>query len=481
MRFKRPKDRAQWSSMPQTVSLPHEASDRLNEADSSPPPPKVDRSATRPARFVTGNIMRHVAVMAGTGAIGMMAVFAVDLLNFYYISHLRDPALTAAIGFATAISYVQLSVCIGMMIGLGAVTGRLIGACRSIRARHLASGFLVVMLFSSAILGILTALLAPELLEALGATGEAQSQATGFLHIIAPALPLTCFGMAQSALLRAVGDARRAMQVTLIGAMISAIMDPIMIFGLHLGLTGAAISTIISRSAVVVAGFLCVREHRMIEWPRLWAIAPATRQIGKVALPAIATNLATPLGTVFVTHFMSRFGLEAISGQATIDRIVPVAFALVFALTGSVGPIMSQNLGAGQVHRVREALVSALKLTALCVAITWFLLALFHQEIVHIFGLRGIGADIVTLFCEWLVASYFFVGLLFVANTAFNNLGHAFYSTGFNWGRATLGTIPFVWIGAHYGPIGILYGQSLGVVIFGTAAVLVAFRVIRAL
>ncbi|GBR38820.1 Na+ driven multidrug/antimicrobial extrusion protein MatE [Neoasaia chiangmaiensis NBRC 101099] len=445
------------------------------------PAPEIDRRATRPARFVTGSIMRHVAVMAGTGAIGMMAVFAVDLLNFYYISRLRDPALTAAIGFAGAIGYVQIAVSIGMTIGLGAVTGRLIGARQARRARRLASAFLVVMFGTALVLGMTTALLADWLLGLLGATGEARAQAAHFLHIVAPALPLVCMGMAQSALLRSVGDARRAMQVTLVGAIASAILDPIMIFVLHWALTGAAISTLLSRSAVIVAGFVSLRGHHMLERPRRRAIRPATRRIGKVALPAIATNLATPIGTLFTTHFMSRFGLNAISGQATIDRIVPVAFALVFALTGSVGPIMSQNLGAGLPHRVRETLGAALKLTALCVLTTWAVLAVFHNTVIQLFGIHGVGADIVRLFCCWLVASYFFIGLLFVANTAFNNLGHPLYSTGFNWGRATFGTIPFVWIGAHYGPIGILYGQSLGVVIIGTMAVLTAFRVIRRL
>lgn len=441
--------------------------------------PAVDLKATRPARFVHGSIMRHVVVMAGTGAIGLMAVFAVDLLNFWYISHLHDPALTAAIGFAAALGYVQVAVSIGMTIGLGAVIGRMIGARRIIRARRFASAFMVVMVGVAAVLGCLTAVLASFLLALLGAKGEALQQAAGFLHLVSPALPLVCYGMAQSALLRCVGDARRSMQVTLVGAFVSAVLDPILIFGFHMGLTGAAISTIISRGTVVLFGFVSLRDHRMLEWPRLWAVAPATRQIGAVALPAIATNLATPVGGLFTTHFMSRFGLEAISGQATIERIVPVAFAFVFALTGSVGPIMSQNLGAGKKDRVRETLYASLKLTALCVLLTWAILALFHVPILHLFASKGVAIHIVTLFCCWLVASYFFVGLLFVSNTAFNNLGHPLYSTGFNWGRATLGTIPFVWVGSHYGPIGILVGQSLGVVIFGSFAALTAFRVIR--
>jgi hypothetical protein len=65
-----------------------------------------------------------------------------------------------------------------------------------------------------------------------------------------------------------------------------------------------------------------------------------------------------------------------------------------------------------------------------------------------------------------------------VANAAFNNLGHPLLSTAFNWGRATLGNIPFVTIGAHWGPRGVLIGQALGSVAFGVAAVIVAFRML---
>jgi Na+-driven multidrug efflux pump len=84
---------------------------------------------------------------------------------------------------------------------------------------------------------------------------------------------------------------------------------------------------------------------------------------------------------------------------------------------------------------------------------------------------------LVGLFCRWLAGAFVFSGFLFVANAAFNNLGHPLLSTLFNWGRATLGTIPFVTIGRAHGPTGVLYGQALGSLVFGLAAMIVAFRV----
>ena len=66
---------------------------------------------------------------------------------------------------------------------------------------------------------------------------------------------------------------------------------------------------------------------------------------------------------------------------------------------------------------------------------------------------------------------------MFVANAAFNNLGSPVASTLFNWGKATLGTIPFAMIGANLaGAKGALTGQALGAIIFGIAGVWWAFR-----
>ena len=68
------------------------------------------------------------------------------------------------------------------------------------------------------------------------------------------------------------------------------------------------------------------------------------------------------------------------------------------------------------------------------------------------------------------------MGAQFIAHAAFNNLGRPLWSTWSNWGRATLGTIPLVWLGAAWlGPEGVLLGQAAGGVIFGAGAYLVAW------
>jgi Na+-driven multidrug efflux pump len=117
-------------------------------------------------------------------------------------------------------------------------------------------------------------------------------------------------------------------------------------------------------------------------------------------------------------------------------------------------------------------------LTTLCVVLVWALLFLLQTALVAMFSATGVAAEIVRLFCTWLAAGFLFLGALFVANAAFNNLGYPILATVFNWGRATLGTVPFVaWGAARYGPKGVLIGQALGCVVFGTLAMATAFFV----
>ncbi len=422
-------------------------------------------------------MLHHVSIMSGAGAIGLVAVFAVDLLNLLYISLLGQNTLTAAVGFTGAVGYFQISLSIGMTIGLGAVVSRAVGAGHFALARRVASSGLLVMALVMLTLGLaMLAALGP-ILGGLGAAGEVRAQAWQYLAIGAPFLPLMAVGMAASALLRSVGDARRSMTISLAGAAVAAVLDPALILGMHLGLLGAVISTVASRAVVAGLGLHAVRRHGLLQRPDWSCVAVDARDVGRVAMPAILTNLATPVGGAYTTHAMAGFGLSAVAGQATTDRMTPVAFAFIFALTGAVGPIMAQNLGAGQLRRVRQTLRSSLLLTTLWVALVWLLLFLLQDQIIWLFSATGIAATIVRLFCDWTASSFVFLGMLFVANAGFNNLGFPILATVFNWGRATLGTIPFVAFGRAYGPTGVLVGQSLGCVLFGVLAMATAFFV----
>jgi Na+-driven multidrug efflux pump len=139
-----------------------------------------------PPRFVTGSLMRHVVVMAGTGAIGLVAIFAVDLINLLYISMLGEQAIAAAVGFAGVVGFFMLSLFIGLLIGVTATVSRAIGAGRMPEARALATSSLVLVACIAALVSGLTLVFLEPLLHLLGARDRILELAQRFLHITLP-------------------------------------------------------------------------------------------------------------------------------------------------------------------------------------------------------------------------------------------------------------------------------------------------------
>lgn len=431
--------------------------------------------------FVHGSIMRHVAVMTATGSIGLVAVFVVDLLNLFYISLLGEAELAAAIGYAGSILFFTTSVTIGIMIASSATVSRALGAGRVRTAHQLATSAVVFMTGCTLTLTLITLPLIGPMLHLLGATGRTAEIAARFLFIVTLSTPLLGLGMVASGLLRATGDATRAMWVTLGGGLLTAALDPLLILVMGLGVDGAAIVSVLSRLFMAGAGlYWCARRHRLLVRPTLAMLVEQVRPISAIAIPAILTNVATPVGNAYVTSALAPYGDGAVAAWAVIGRIIPVAFGPLFALTGAVGPIFGQNIGAGRFDRLRMTLKDSLLLTLAYVGTVWVILALGRNGISAVFGLTAEGQGIVAFFCLFSAGSFMFLGALFVSNAAFNNLGAPLLSTGFNWGRATLGTIPFVWAGGRLmGPDGVILGQSLGAVAFGVAAMVAAFGLIE--
>jgi putative MATE family efflux protein len=432
------------------------------------------------AKFVSGDIFRHIVVMSSTNAIGLTALFLVDLADLFFISLLGEAELAAAVGYAGTIAFFTTSISIGLSIAMTALVSKAIGQQDKARAKQLVTNILFTGFLISAAFAALAWYFAPELLSLIGAKARTHELAVEYLRILLPSLPVLGLAMSGGAALRSVGDAKRAMWSTLAGGGVNAILDPIFIFALGLGLPGAAIASVIAR--FVVAGVALsgvVYKHQLFAGFKWSKWLQDLRAILKVAAPAMMTNVATPLGNAYVTAAIAVFGDAYVAGWAVVGRIMPVAFGMIFSLSGAIGPIVGQNFGANNYARVREALTKALWFNGgFVVAVS--LILLFGQDLIaDVFGVGAEAATVIGFFCTWISFSFVFNGAMFVANAAFNNLGYPSTSTMLNFGKATLGTIPFVYLGGQwFGPLGVLGGQALGTVVFGLLALRMAYYIV---
>ena len=395
---------------------------------------------------------------------------------------LGNAALAAAIGYAGSILFFTTSFGIGIAIAAGALVAGALGSSDEVLARSKASHALIYGVVLGAIFAAAVWFNVLDLVTLVGASGETAELAASYLRIIIPSLPILVASIVASAVLRSHGAASSSMYVTILGGgVVNAILDPIFIFALDMNLAGAALASVAARIASASLSFYFLfKNHGGLEAPDRVGLLRDFNPVMVIAIPAILTQLATPVGAAFATRAMAEFGEATVAGMAVIGRLVPLAFGVVFALSGAVGPIIGQNYGAGQMDRVKRTFYDALLFIGVVVVVIALALFLLRDPIAALFALeQGPALALIYAFCGPFAILFYFDVVIIVSNAAFNNLGHPYYSTWINWGRHTIGTIPFLYLGGMwFGPVGVLAGPYVGGVIFGLLGLVLARRVI---
>ena len=453
------------------------------QAPAEPDADPQKQSLMRPAKFVTGSLMRHVVVMTLTSTIGMMATFSVLFLDMLFVSMLGNTSYTAAIGFGSTIFELPFAGAIGTMVAGSALVARTIGAGHLAAARQMTTNILLFATLIGLVLALVVLPLLDPLLSLLGAGDDAKVYAIEYCQVLIPSLPLVFFEMCAGGILRAHGDAKRAMLGKLLGSLLNGVLDPILIFGLGWKLRGAAAASNLSRlaNAPVPAWFL-YRHHGGFSRTSLTSFVADARRVCGIALPASLSNLAAPVSAAYIMHAMAPFGKEAVAGVSIVARLAPFAFGVVYSVAGALGPVIGQNVGARRFERVLVAYNCSIVFLFGYVASISLLLLVLRGVLADIFGLHGLSRQLVFLFCGPLAPLWFFNGMIMAGSAACNNLKAPFVATAVNWLSKTVGVVPFVALLAsptRLGASGVLIGRDAGAVLFAILSWVLVRHLIR--
>ncbi|MEM9967668.1 MAG: MATE family efflux transporter [Pseudomonadota bacterium] len=434
-------------------------------------------------RFLTGSTMGHVVRMTATGAVGITFIFLVDAANLFWVSQLGQPKLVAAIGFAYAIQFFSVSVAVGLMIAATAVISLSIGEGRRDQARRQAGAAVLIAFAALALVSLLIVFFRHPLVALAGAEGEAARLAARYLAMSVPSLVPMAGALVLSGALRADGYGTEAMYVTMLAGLVLMIIDPILILWMNLGLDGAAIGVVLFRFSLLgFAVYFAIHKLSLADMPRLRTFRNLSAPFMIVAVPAVATQMSTPMGNYLLTIVMAGYGDDAMAAWAVVGRLTVVVFGGIFALSGAIGGVFGQNFGAGQMARVRQTYKDALIFCGIYTLVAWGLMLSATSFINGAFGLVGVGGDVLQAFTLAGVGGFVFIGALFVSNAAFNNLGKPRWSTLVNWIKDGVLSWPAAaLLAALYGAPGVIYGQAVAGALAGLFAAAWGWRYVSRL
>jgi putative MATE family efflux protein len=411
----------------------------------------------------------------------MESIFVV--VDIFWVSHLGPDAI-AVVGITESMMTIIYAVAIGLSIAASAVVSRRIGEKDPDGAASAAVQVIALGLVASAVLGVIGAILAPHLLEAMGASPAAM-QHSGFTRVMLAGNATVFLIFLINAVFRGAGDAAIAMRTLWLANLLNIVLGPCFIFGWgpfpELGVTGAAVATCTGRGVGVLyqlialarsAGRLRVRR-RHIRLDRA-----VMRNIVGIALNGIGQLLINTTSWIVVMRILAPFGSVALAGYAVAMRIVIFAILPAWGLSNAAATLVGQNLGARQPERAEQAVWTAARYNLYFLGTVGVVFVVFAEPIVGLFpgGAEMQAFGTTALRIIGLGFPFYAYGLVLLS--AFNGAGDTRTPTLMNLFCFWIWELPLAWVLAHpfgLGPRGIVIAVAVA---FSTLAVVsvVMFR-----
>ena len=345
---------------------------------------KKDFLGTEPV----GPLMLRLAVPAVTAQLVNMLYNIVDRIYIGHIAEVGDMALT---GVGVCMPVILIVSAFAALVSMGGAprASLAMGAGETARAQRILGACFTLQLLISA---VLTAVLLPfhrTMLLWFGASENTIEYAAAYMGIYALGTVFVQLTLGMNAFINAQGFAKTGMKTVLIGAICNIVLDPILIFGLNMGVRGAALATVVSQAVSMIwaVSFLCGKKTRLrLERKYL-------RLDAKVLLPCIALGLApfimqsteSVLSVCFNSSLLRYGGDVAVGAMTILISVMQFAMLPMQGIAQGAQPITSYNFGAKNAARVKQTFFLLLRVCLCYSAALWAVVELFPQAFASVF------------------------------------------------------------------------------------------------
>lgn len=430
---------------------------------------KTEKKVKTRQKLTDGPITPILVNMTVPMIFGMVMMFSFSLVDTFFISMLGTEALSA-ISFTFPVTFTIMSLAIGLSIGTSAVVAKYIGRGEIEQAKQASTVTNYVAIVLSAALALLGYLFTDQIFLALGASAALLPVIREYMDIWMPTSVLLVAIICANAVLRANGDTRTPSVLMAGSGLINAVLTPMLVFGLGpipaFGIAGAAWATLISWIAGVAFLFyhLAIR-HELIHkgLPSGPVFKKSALEMLKIGIPASGSNMLTPIAAGVLTAIVATYGETAVAAFGVGSRLESIACLVILALSSTLPPFVSQNLGAGRIDRIEEACKTSMRFVLGFQLMIYALMALMAPLIAAVFTRDDYVADIIKLYLWIMPLGYGMQGVIILCNSALNAMHKPMIALYLSIARFFLFIVPMAWIGSEFaGMQGFFIGAFAG-------------------
>lgn len=412
--------------------------------------------------FGGANVRRNILAVAAPMLTAQILNLLYNIIDRIYIGKIPGEGTIALAGLGLCFPVITMVTAFANLFGIGGAPLCSIARGKQDKdgARKIMNNAFFMLIVTGLVLTVLGILFHRPILYLFGASDATYPYASGYMiiYLLGTVFVMTSLGL--NPYINSQGFAKTGMKTVVLGAVSNIILDPIFIFGLHMGVKGAAIATVLSQllSAAWALAFLTGKKAELTLDFR--GFRPDFACIGEIARLGISTfvmSFTNGLVQIACNSMLQTFGGDLyISVMTVINSVREIASAPVLAIADGSTPIISYNYGASKYDLMKKAIRFMTQLGFAYTLVIWGLISAFPEFFIRIFNHDAelIQAAVPSMHVYFF--GFFMMAFQFTGQSVFKALNKAKHAVFFSLLRKAIIVVPLTFLLPHVGGLGVM-------------------------
>lgn len=382
--------------------------------------------------FDSDNLWKSIFQMVVPSLIVIVVMLLYNMADMVFVGQTGETVQVAAVSVVGPVFSLLMAFAMLLSGGGMVLISRDLGAKSYAHAKMVSSLCMWGAIISGVIAGILIIVFRYPILKFLGATADMEEYAISYMVILALGAPFLMISNLLGQLLRAEGAMTDGLIGNILGTLLNLILDPIFILGFHMGVTGAAIATVIGNAAATLYYLNYFRKKAVV-----LNLNPANAikqpfyifSIMALGLPNAVSTLLSGFAGSFANQLLSKYGSDAIAANAAAGRVNMIIVMVLMGICMGAQPLISYNYGAKNMKKISGVLKRLAVLVVVFGGVTTLLVIVFRAPVIGLFLKDKEVAQTAEGMLSIIMLSSPFLGFFYLSTNFLQSVGKAIQAT----------------------------------------------------
>lgn len=418
--------------------------------------------------LLKGNLVKAVFMLAVPVIINNFLQTMYNLTDTFWLGKLGTHEL-AAINLVTPAQNAVINFGSGITMAGSILISQYMGAKQEEEAKHVANQIFSCAMIFSVLCCLLCFIGTPTIVKWLGADNETYAHSVTYLRIVILDMPFLFLVNIFQATRQSQGDTVSPMLLNFSGIVLNTILDPLFMMVLHLGVAGAAIATLVSKTFAATIAFIVLNNKSMPIHLDIRCMKPEKEKVKAIVglgLPAAVGGCAQQLGFLLLSKNVLAYGAEAMAAYGIGNKVNSLLFMPCNAVASATGTIVGQNMGANQIDRAEKGYLLCRRMIVAFMFIGGMIMATntVSTAVVSLFSDDPVVIKMAAEFHSILTFWCWAMGIYNVTNGLFRGSGHTKVTMIVDICRLWVIRFTIIWVGEnllHAGVFSVWYSVAI--------------------